>query len=105
MTQNKDSSIRVLVYSDRLEGIPPPLDYEYFDRTRFAHDHYGFTVPQEDGSQKEPHYIQFRFDNSRRPHRAPSHTVSVRRRGQQGLDYGYPLHAKPLPTPPRPSLM
>lgn len=93
------SDATIDVCANRMDGLPPLFGYEYYDHTCFAHSQYRFDVPQEDGSMKTPHYINFQFDASYHPYHLPAHTVSVQCE-EAGLDYGQPLHAKPsLMTP------
>jgi hypothetical protein len=94
----------ISICMDRMEGIPPPHGYKYYDETNPSHVQYGFDVPLEDGTHKPPHFIRFQFDTNNQLHHYPSHTIAVTRRGVTGLDYGEPLVTKlppyhPLPPP------
>jgi hypothetical protein len=42
------------VRMDRMEGIPPPHGYKYYDETNPSHVQYGFDIPLEDGTHKPP---------------------------------------------------
>jgi transposase InsO family protein len=101
-----NSSPRSIISDDTIDvreqwmtGGTPPFGYEYYDVSKPNHVRYGFDVPQEDGTRKTPHYINFHFDTTNRLHHYPQHTVSVRRHNQDGLDYGESLQAK-LPDIP-----
>jgi hypothetical protein len=45
------------MHMDRMEGIPPPHGYKYYDETNPIHIQYGFDIPLEDGTHKPPHFI------------------------------------------------
>jgi hypothetical protein len=88
---------------DRMEGIPPPHGYKYYDKTNPIHVQYGFDIPLEDGTHKPPHFIRFQFDTNNQLHHYPSHTIVATRKGITGLDYGEPLVAKLPPYQPSPT--